>query len=141
MKSMRYLLVSLVCDNLFVLVQNLTLDTAEELTDEEVAMLRQFTLKVESNMDKNVYESLRKTYPDSMHFTSDRAKSHVQFLAAYQPVPYDSCVNSCCLFVGPYENDTECSFCHERGVCVQSLQRQPEFSHFDFAKSITHFRS
>lgn len=40
-------------------------------------------------------------------------KAWVEFLAAYHPVAYDCCINSCICYVGPHEAKTHCLYCKE----------------------------
>ena len=40
-------------------------------------------------------------------------KARIEFLAAYRPIAYDCCVNSCICFVGPHEMKTHCPYCKE----------------------------
>ena len=40
-------------------------------------------------------------------------KARIEFLAAYRPVAYDCCVNSCICFVGPHEMKTHCPYCKQ----------------------------
>lgn len=82
-------------------------------TDEEIEMLRSFTLKVEDHLSDRTYERIRHTFPNSNIGSFKSTKSRVEFLAAFKPVPYDCCINSCCCFVGPHEKAETCPFCHE----------------------------
>ena len=48
-------------------------------------------------------------------------KARIEFLAAYHPITYDCCVNSCICFVGPHEMKTHCPYCKE--ACKNSSGR------------------
>lgn len=64
-------------------------------------------------MSNATYARLKRAYPNEKHFTFKDAKARAQALGGYKTVPYDMCVNSCCLFAGPYEDAATCPYCKE----------------------------
>lgn len=93
---------------------SLTYRVAEELSDDDINLLRHFALKVESHMtDETFDQQLPHAFPDTPMETWKATKSRAAWLAAFKPIPYDCCINSCCCYVGQYETDKHCSFCNE----------------------------
>src|SRR5215510_6805598 len=89
------------------------LSTAEEITDEEIAYLRHFTLKVESHMTDETFAKLPYAFPEANISSFKITRARAEFLAAFKPVPYDCCINSCCCYTGPRATAKTCPFCKE----------------------------
>ena len=87
--------------------------TVEELTDEELAYLRHYALKVETRMTNDTFSKLAFAFPESTIGSWKITKARAEFLATFRPVAYDCCVSSCCCFVGPNSDLTHCPYCHE----------------------------
>ncbi|KAL0957175.1 hypothetical protein HGRIS_003267 [Hohenbuehelia grisea] len=60
---------------------------AEELTDDEIAMLRQFAFKVEQGISDEAFEKLEFVFPDSTVHSFKTSRARVAFLAAFCPEP------------------------------------------------------
>jgi hypothetical protein len=87
--------------------------TVEELTDEELAYLRHYALKVETHMTNDTFSKLAFAFPESTIGSWKFTKARAEFLATFRPVAYDCCISSCCCFVGPNGDLTSCPYCHE----------------------------
>lgn len=87
--------------------------TVEELTDEELAYLRHYTLKVETHMTNDTFSKLVFAFPKSTIGSWKITKARAKFLATFRPVAYDCCISSCCCFVGPNGDLMSCPYCHE----------------------------
>ena len=87
--------------------------TVEELTDEELAYLRHYALKVETHMTNDTFSKLAFAFPESIVESWKITKARAEFLAAFRPVAYDCCILSCCCFVGPNADLTRCPHCDE----------------------------
>ena len=85
----------------------------EKFSDDDLDLLRAFTLKIEDHFTKRTFERLRRAFPNSNIRSFKAAKSRVEFLAAFKPVRYDCCINSCCCFVGPHSEEQTCPYCKE----------------------------
>lgn len=96
-----------------VLVNSPDISPAEELSEEDLAILRAFALKTEDNLTNATFAKLPYTFPDSYIPTLKVTKARVEFLAAFKPVPYDCCPNSCCCYVGPHAEEDKCPYCSE----------------------------
>ncbi|KAF8154332.1 hypothetical protein K438DRAFT_2077030 [Mycena galopus ATCC 62051] len=86
---------------------------AEELSDDDLAILRAFALKTEDNLTNATFDKLPFTFPDSYIPTLKVTKARIEFLAAFKPIPYDCCPNSCCCYVGPHAEENKCPYCNE----------------------------
>ncbi|KAJ7098434.1 hypothetical protein C8R44DRAFT_642978, partial [Mycena epipterygia] len=49
------------------------------------------------------------TFPNLHIPTLKVTKSCIEFLAAFKPVPYNCCPKSCCCYIGPHANETQCT--------------------------------
>ncbi|KAG5220551.1 transposase family Tnp2 protein [Salix suchowensis] len=88
-------------------------DFVEELTDEELLLLRLFALKTEEGLTDRAYDRLKLVFPEVDIPSFKVVASRVAFLAEFKPVPYDCCINSCCCYVASYAKLTACPFCNE----------------------------
>ncbi|RXW12405.1 hypothetical protein EST38_g13451 [Candolleomyces aberdarensis] len=92
------------------------------LSDEDIALLRAFALKVEDNLSDATFDKFRYTFPKSDLGTYKAAKARIQFLAGFKPVTYDCCPNSCMAYTGPdYSALGSCPFC---GTSRYNSQKQ-----------------
>ncbi|RXW22118.1 hypothetical protein EST38_g3746 [Candolleomyces aberdarensis] len=96
-------------------------EIAEEITDEEIAYLRHFALKIDTHMSDETFEKLEFAFPESPFQSYKLTKARAEFLAQFKPVPYDCCVASCCCFVGPHAELDTCPYCQE--PCFDSQGR------------------
>ncbi|KAJ7236802.1 hypothetical protein C8J57DRAFT_1000071, partial [Mycena rebaudengoi] len=84
-----------------------------ELSEEDLAILRAFALKTDEHLTNATFEKLAYAFPSANIATWKVTKSRVEFLAAFRPVSYDCCLNSCCCYVGPHADDQTCPYCKE----------------------------
>ena len=94
----------------------------EDLTDDDLACLRHFALKVDTHMTEKTFAKLKYAFPESHVASLKITQSRAAFLAAYKPRQYHCCVNSCCAFLGPHADETHCPYCKEPRF---DSQRQP----------------
>jgi Transposase family tnp2. len=78
-----------------------------------MAFLRHFALKVESHMTDDTFAKLPFAFPEAQISSFKLTKARAEFLAAFRPVPYDCCINSCCCYAGPHAAVTTCPHCQE----------------------------
>ena len=76
-------------------------------------MLRTFSLKVEERLSDETWAKMMHTYHHHNIPSLKITKARVEFLAAYRPVAYDCCINSCVCYVGPHETKLHCPYCKE----------------------------
>jgi len=76
-------------------------------------MLRMFSLKVEECLLEETWSKMMHTFHHHNIPSLKLTKAHIEFLAAYRPVAYDCCVNSCICYVGPHKMKTHCPYCKE----------------------------
>ncbi|KAJ7234808.1 hypothetical protein C8J57DRAFT_1089480, partial [Mycena rebaudengoi] len=95
------------------LIPALNVFAAEELTEDDLAILRAFSLKTSSHMTDTTFSKLAFAFPDSKISTLKVTKARVEFLSTFRPVPYDCCPNSCCCYVGPHADKNKCPYCDE----------------------------
>ena len=76
-------------------------------------MLRSFSLKIEERLSDETWTKIMNTYHRHNIPSLKLTKARVEFLAAYRPITYDCCVNSCICYVGPHETKTVCPYCKE----------------------------
>jgi hypothetical protein len=98
--------------------------TVEELTDEELAYLRHYALKVETQMTDDTFSKLAFAFPESTVTSWKITKARAEFLATFVPVAYDCCISSCCCFVGPNSDLMQCPYCCEPRFNSQGRARR-----------------
>ena len=76
-------------------------------------MLRTFSLKVEDSLSEETWAKMMHTFRHHNIPSLKVTKARIEFLAAYRPVSYDCCINSCICYVGPHETKTRCPYCNE----------------------------
>ena len=59
------------------------------------------------------FSKLPYAFPHSNIQTWKTIQSRTTFLSGFEPSEYDCCINSCCCFVGPYAEHTQCVHCNE----------------------------
>ncbi|KAF7328598.1 hypothetical protein MSAN_02480700 [Mycena sanguinolenta] len=82
------------------------------------AICRSYAWKMRGRVTDHAFDMMRFAYPQT--FGNEEGlpnlgahKSRIAFLSELEPERYHCCLNSCICYVGPYENYTECPFCHE----------------------------
>lgn len=73
---------------------------------------RSFALKVDSHMSGATFAKLPYAFPASGITSWKTCQARITDLSSFKPQVYDCCVNSCCCFVGPHADATECPYCH-----------------------------
>ena len=76
-------------------------------------MLQMFSLKVEDGLSEETWAKIMYTYNCHNIPSLKVTRVRVEFLAAYRPVVYDCCINSCICYVGPHKVKTHCHYCKE----------------------------
>ena len=76
-------------------------------------MLWTFSLKVEDGLSEETWAKIMYTYNRHNIPSLKVTRARVEFLAAYRPVAYDCCINSCICYVGPHKVKTHCHYCKE----------------------------
>lgn len=89
------------------------LGAAEDITDDDLAHLRPFALKVDTHMPGKTFTKLKFAFPDANVDTWKKIQGRVAHLSGVQPELYDCCVKSCLCYVGPHARLRECPHCHE----------------------------
>ena len=64
-------------------------------------------------MTDKTFAELPYAFPHNKVLSLKVARSRVQLLSGFNPVKYHCCLNSCCCYVGPYEDADECPYCNE----------------------------
>ncbi|KAJ8481557.1 hypothetical protein ONZ45_g15275 [Pleurotus djamor] len=85
----------------------------EDLTDKDLALLRQFSFKVEERISDESYAKLSFVFPGTTIYPFKVACARAAFLAEFRPVPYDCCINSCCCYTGSLSKLNVCPYCGE----------------------------
>ena len=83
------------------------------MTDDNMAFLRQFAFKVDTHITNAAFDKLKYVFPGAGVSSLKVTKACAAFLAAFKPVPYHCCINSCCCFVGPHKDRQKCPYCNE----------------------------
>ena len=78
-----------------------------------MAILRAYAFKIDTHMTDDAFTKLPYVFPNEPIPTVDVSRSRLQFLSGFKPIRYDCCINSCCCFVGPHKDCTQCPFCGE----------------------------
>src|ERR1700676_2642199 len=68
---------------------------------------------VSAHLTNEAYKMVHYACPDSNMASFNVTHSRAAFLAAYKPMSYDCCINSCCCFVGPHKYTKRCTYCNE----------------------------
>ncbi|KAF9070518.1 hypothetical protein BDP27DRAFT_1220615, partial [Rhodocollybia butyracea] len=87
--------------------------TGQSLTEEELATMHHFALKVESHMTDNTFAKLKFAFPNEDIASWKSTKAQAQNLSQFTPEAYDCCVNSCVCYVGSHTSNTHCPYCKE----------------------------
>lgn len=92
---------------------SLPLTADNQLSENDLAALRHFNLKVSKHLTQSAFEAIRLMCPESEIKTFKATQKHAATLAAYQPTPIDCCINSCCAFTRNHAARTTCPYCGE----------------------------
>ncbi|PIL29487.1 hypothetical protein GSI_08429 [Ganoderma sinense ZZ0214-1] len=88
--------------------------TADDLSEEDLEILRPFALKVDSpDVSDATFKKFGRVFPAAHVSSWKNIQTRVQQLCGFGPERYDCCVNSCCCFVGPHAEHDTCPYCAE----------------------------
>ncbi|KIJ64978.1 hypothetical protein HYDPIDRAFT_57818, partial [Hydnomerulius pinastri MD-312] len=95
-----------------------------QLSDDDLAILRIFALKVHSHMTAKTFEKLPYAFPTAPPPSWNITQSRVAALSGVEPVLYNCCVNSCCCYIGPNAEYDNCPYCNEPRYDTNGKPRQ-----------------
>ena len=81
------------------------------LDDDDLTLIRAYSLKVNYGLTNDAYNSLRFLFPQAPLDTLKNTEKRIQFLSGFQPVQYHCCPSSCVCYTGPYETLSTCPKC------------------------------
>jgi hypothetical protein len=86
----------------------------EELTDDDLDNISAFALLIESSgLPRGTFSRMWWFFRHWLKLDTECIiHQRLDFLSGLAPVLYDICVNSCCLYVEEYKDNTHCSFCN-----------------------------
>jgi hypothetical protein len=80
----------------------------------DLAICRAFAYKLQSHTSDRNFAKLRKAFPMNPPLPSlDSVRRRIRLLSGFRAQQYHCCINSCCAFTGPFEDDTLCPYCKE----------------------------
>ncbi|KAI0738754.1 hypothetical protein BC629DRAFT_1240951, partial [Irpex lacteus] len=88
------------------------------LSPQDKRILRLFALKTQTKLTREAFAMLPFALADddgnlAFETTEDEINSRAAFLSGLDPKLYDSCIGSCCCYVGPYKDASSCPYCRE----------------------------
>ncbi|KAG8684518.1 hypothetical protein FRC08_013646 [Ceratobasidium sp. 394] len=76
--------------------------------------LRMLAARLRTHFSRDTWDELRRGVCESLDIPSEFiAWRRLRLLAELESSAYDCCINSCCCFLGKYQDLNECPFCHE----------------------------
>jgi hypothetical protein len=92
---------------------NLNLVGGSELTNEDLDNISAFALRLQgSGLSRSTYHNLRRFFRHKLSLDTEYLMyRRMEILSGVKPTFYDMCSASCCLFVGPFAEHIQCSFC------------------------------
>ncbi|KAI0707240.1 hypothetical protein C8Q76DRAFT_625594, partial [Earliella scabrosa] len=96
----------------------------DDLSDYDRQCLRAFALKVDEHMPGRTFSKLPYAFPHSNLGSWKEVQAHVAQLSGFEPKVYHCCVKSCCCFVGPHADLTECPYCQTSRLDGRGRPRQ-----------------
>ncbi|QRV81018.1 Transposase family tnp2 [Ceratobasidium sp. AG-Ba] len=86
-----------------------------EVSETDRKTLKFLAARLRTHLPREVYDDIRLNVCDDLKLPSDFvAWRRLKVLArGLESHAYDSCVNSCCCFLGQYRDDQQCRFCNE----------------------------
>ncbi|KAG9074274.1 hypothetical protein FS749_014183 [Ceratobasidium sp. UAMH 11750] len=76
--------------------------------------LRMLAARLRTHFSRDTWDELRRGVCESLDIPSEFiAWRRLRLLAELESSAYDCCVNSCCCFLGKYQDLDKCPFCHE----------------------------
>ncbi|KAL7277981.1 hypothetical protein ACG7TL_007934 [Trametes sanguinea] len=98
--------------------------SGQDLSEEDLQVLRPFALKVETHMPGKTFAKLPFAFPQSNVESWKTVQAQVARLSRFAPEVYDCCVSSCIAYTGVYADDLTCPFCHEPRRDLNGRARQ-----------------
>lgn len=94
------------------------LDNSDTLSSQDKRILRLFALKTHTKLTREAFAMLPFAFADhedapAFEESEDEINSRAAFLSGLDPRVYDSCIGSCCCYVGPYKDASSCPHCSE----------------------------
>lgn len=84
---------------------------SDGLSETDLALLRQFALKVKHGLTCDCWDDLGYVFEEDPIATLYAVRERVRFLSGFQAKRYHCCRSSCCCFTGTYENLQKCPYC------------------------------
>ncbi|KAF6753356.1 hypothetical protein DFP72DRAFT_814138, partial [Ephemerocybe angulata] len=91
----------------------LTTRLVEDIDDDDLDILRAYSLKLDNNLTDATFRQLPQAFPKHNIASLKVTRKRVEFLAKFRPQPFDCCINSCLCYTGAYEKADKCRFCKE----------------------------
>ncbi|QRV80941.1 Transposase family Tnp2 protein [Ceratobasidium sp. AG-Ba] len=96
-----------------------------QLKQEDIDMIRMLAAKLRAHFPRSTYEELRQAFSDKFTLPSEQvAWRRIKVLAGLQSRLYDCCINSCCAYLGKYQDHRTCKFCKEPRYSVSGKPRK-----------------
>lgn len=95
-----------------------------------------YALKIHAHLTMEAFKMLPFAFDNTPSESWEEVNSRAAFLSGFDPVLYNCCVNSCCLYVGPHKDLTACPFCKEQRYTSQGRPRK----HFTYIPLIPRLR-
>ena len=87
---------------------------ADKLSAYDLHICHAFSYKVQTHTTDSDFQKLPYVFPSDQPLPKiNSIRSRVAFLSGFKPEFYDCCPKSCCCYVGPHENLSECPYCNE----------------------------
>jgi hypothetical protein len=96
----------------------------EQLEEPDLESMRLFSYKIEEFVTDRAYSKLRFVFPGTTIPSAKENRTRAAFLSAFKAQRFDCCINSCCCFVGPNQDLTQCPFCDEARFSVAGRARK-----------------
>ena len=108
------------------------------LDENDLTLLRAYTLKVEDGITNATFNKLRFAFPQAPLNSIKSTEKRVQFLSGFQPVRYSCCPSSCVCYTGPYETSLRCPKCKDNRYKADSTTPH---SYFEYLPIIPRLRA
>ncbi|RXW14195.1 hypothetical protein EST38_g11658 [Candolleomyces aberdarensis] len=100
-------------DELEAQMEKMVAEFTSELRESNMDLLRAYNLKLEDNLTDATYAHLSRAFPKHQIASLKATRKRVEYLAQFQPQPYDCCINTCVYYTSPNEALDKCRFCGE----------------------------
>ena len=99
------------------------------ITQEDLGILRMFQYKHSYFLPQTAFNALSYVFPQISIPSIDRMHSRIRHLSGLSSVVYDCCVNSCCCFVGDFQDDNTCRFCGEPRYTTEGKKPRKKYKY------------